>query len=131
MGRDGGPRIRTCISSLRFSMLVNSNLLGFYLGSRGLREDSFLLLLCLLIMQVLNKMIGRVVVGGRMKGLRWRGEMGRIWLSHTCCLHSIRSSFVELIWRTLDPLDVFYYALCSKVKPEKKENKKMRIFHVW
>lgn len=59
-------------------MLVNSNLLGFYLGSRGLREDSFLLLLCLLIMQVLNKMIGRVVVGGRMKGLRWRGEMGRI-----------------------------------------------------
>ena len=50
-------------------MLVNSNLLGFYLGSRGLREDSLLLLLCLLIMQVLNKMIGRVVVGGEDEGV--------------------------------------------------------------
>lgn len=59
-------------------MLVNSNSPGFYWGSRGLREDSFLLLLCLLIMQVLVKMFGSVVVGGRIKGLRWRGEMGRI-----------------------------------------------------
>lgn len=64
-------------------MLVNSNLLGFYLGSRGLREDSFLLLLCLLIMQVLNKMIGRVVVGGRMKGFKMEGRNGEdMTISH-------------------------------------------------
>lgn len=63
-------------------MLVNSNLLGFYLGSRGLREDSLLLLLCLLIMQVLNKMIGRVVVGGRMKGFKMEGRNGDMTISH-------------------------------------------------
>lgn len=57
-------------------MLVNSNSPGFYLGSRGLREDSFLLLLCLLIMQVLVKMFGSVVVGGRIKGFKMEGRNG-------------------------------------------------------
>lgn len=57
-------------------MLVNSNLPGFYLGSRGLREDSFLLLLCLLIMQVLVKMFGSIVMGGRIKGFKMEGRNG-------------------------------------------------------
>ena len=111
-------------------MLVNSNLLGFYLGSRGLREDSFLLLLCLLIMQVLNKMIGRVVVGGRMKGFKMEGRNGKdMTISH------LLFAFNTIIFCGVD-LENFRSFRCIllcfvlRLNQKKRKTKKMRIFHV-
>ena len=56
--------IRTCISTVRFSIMVNGSPSGFFGSSRGIRQgDPLSPLLFLLIMEVLSRMLRRMEAG--------------------------------------------------------------------
>jgi hypothetical protein len=63
--------IRTCISTVRFSIMVNGSPSGFFGSSRGIRQgDPLSPLLFLLIMEVLSRMLRRTKEAGLIKGFK-------------------------------------------------------------
>ena len=67
--------IRTCISTVQFSVLVNGAPVDFFGSSRGLRQgDPLSPLLFLVMMEVFSKMMKRVEGAGLLRGFRADGD---------------------------------------------------------
>jgi hypothetical protein len=63
--------ISYCISTIRYSILINGGLEGFFGSSRGLRQgDSLSPLLFVIIMEALSRMISKAVAGGFLSGFQ-------------------------------------------------------------
>ena len=76
--------IRTCISTVQFSVLVNRAPINFFGSSRGLRQGNPLSpLLFLVMMEVFSRMMKRVEVAGLFRGFRADGRRGEgLCVSH-------------------------------------------------
>ena len=74
----------SCISTAKFSVLVNGVPAGFFSSSKGLRQgDPLSAYLFVMRMEVLSVLITRVVEGGFIYGCRiWRGRGQVVNISH-------------------------------------------------
>ena len=73
-----------CISTVRFSVLVNGSLVGFFGSFCGLRQgDPLSPLLFLLVMEVLSRLLRRTEIGGFLSGFQASpNTSGGLHISH-------------------------------------------------
>ena len=76
--------IKTCISTVRFSIMVNGSPSGFFGSSRGIRQgDPLSPLLFLLVMEVLSRMLSRTEEAGLIRGFRAvKAQEEGLFISH-------------------------------------------------
>jgi hypothetical protein len=76
--------IHMCISTVRFSIFINGTPVGFFNGSRGIRQgDPLSPLLFLLVMEVLSCLLKKTEEGGFIRGFQVGAALGdRLKVSH-------------------------------------------------
>ena len=76
--------IKWCLSIVRFSVLVNGTLFGFFQSSKGLRQgDPLLPYLFVIAMEALNCLLGRAVCEGFLSTCKVQGRRGEgVKVSH-------------------------------------------------
>ena len=95
--------IFACISTVRFSILVNGTLTGFFPSSRGLRQgDPLSPLLFLIIMEALSRMLGKAVKGGYILGFKVGASGSELMISHLLFADD------TLIFCGADPLQIWH-----------------------
>ena len=76
--------IEWCISTMRFSVLINGSPSGFFQSSRGLRQgDPLSPYLFIIVMEVFSCLLRRAIKGVFLSGWRVRGKSGEgVQISH-------------------------------------------------
>ena len=83
-GEKWGRWMKFCVSTIRFSVLVNGSPMGFFGSPRGLHQgDSLSPLLFLLVMEVLSRLLKRTEEGGFLRGFQANSHsQGGLHISH-------------------------------------------------
>ena len=83
-GEKWGRWMKACITTVRFSVLINGSLAGFFGSSRGLRQGDLLSpLLFLLVMEVLSRLLRRTEEGDFLRGFQASpNARGGLHISH-------------------------------------------------
>ena len=83
-GEKWGRWMKACITTVRFSMLINGSPTGFFGSSHGLRQlDPLSPLLFLLVMEVLSRLLRRMEEGDFLRGFQASPNVrGGLHVSH-------------------------------------------------
>jgi hypothetical protein len=99
--------IRACISTVRFLVLVNVSLAGFFGTSRGLRQgDPLSPLLFLLMMEILSKMLQQAEGCGFIRGFKVNGTR-----SEEVCVSHLLYADNTMLMCDADPEQLMYIRL--------------------
>ena len=77
-GEKWGRWMKACITTVRFSVLINGSPAGFFGSSRGFRQGDHLSpLLFLLVMEVLSRLLRRTEEGDFLRGVSSKPQCKR------------------------------------------------------
>ena len=98
-----------CLSTVRFSILINSSPCGFFGSTRGLRQgDPLSPLLFVLVMDALGRMLDKVVLEGRLSGFSVGNLEGRSLAVSHLLIADDTLIFCEANLDHIDSLHDFY-----------------------
>ena len=102
--------IRTCISTVQFSILVNKAPADFFGSMRGLRQGDLLSpMLFLVMMEVFSKILKKVEGAGLISDFKADVDGVKGNVSYIFCLQMILFCFVMRIWSRSYMFECYYF----------------------